>query len=202
MEYFKADTFGHRADIAKADLGYGWVHYGLIRAIKPRRVLCIGSRHGFIPAVLAQACKDNGKGQVDFVDPGYGPEDKNYWTGVGLWRTNKGKELFKKFGFKGWIKLYVTTSEEFAKKVKKDYDYIYIDANHSYKGVFLDYRLFWPRLKANGFMVFHDILVTDPKPEGIYGVSKLWKKIAKHGFFELPFKGSGLGVIQKVNERV
>src|SRR3989344_7950303 len=139
MEHFKADTYGHRADIAKADLGYGWIHYGLIRAIRPRRILCVGSRHGFVPAVLAQACKDNSKGQIDFVDPGYGAEDNNRWTGVGYWKTKEGKDSFKTFELDGWVRLYVMESIEFAKKFKKrKYEYIYIDGDHSYKGVSLD----------------------------------------------------------------
>lgn len=201
MEYFRADEYGHQASSEDADLGYGWIHYGLLRQIKPQRVLCVGSRQGFIPAVLAQACKDNNKGHVDFVDPGYGLDDKNHWTGIAYWRTKKGKECFSKFGLKNWINLYIMTSSEFASKLKRKYDYIYIDGDHSYKGVSYDYKVFWPRLKNYGFMVFHDVNVIDKKPEGKYGIHKLWKEISNKYAFELPFKGSGLGVIQKVNAR-
>lgn len=197
MNYFVADEYGHQASIRRADLGYGWVHYGLIRTEKPKRILCIGSRHGFIPAVLAQACKDNEKGYVDFVDPGYGPKDKNHWTGVGLWKKEKGRKLFKDFGLGKWIKIYVMTTEQFAGKSKKMFDYIYIDGDHSYKGVSTDYKLLWPRLRKNGFMVFHDVNVTGTKPEGKYGVNKLWNKITTKGSIEIPFEGSGLGIIQK-----
>lgn len=199
MVHFHADEYGHRANIAKADLGYGWIHYGLIRSIKPKRVLCIGSRHGFIPAICAQACKDNKRGYVDFVDPGYGPEGKNHWTGVGFWRTKEGKECFEKFGLGEWISLYIMESTEFAKKFKKrPYEYIYVDGDHSYKGVSTDYKLFWPRLKIHGFMVFHDVDVKRKLPEGIYGVQKLWAKISENSAVKLPFEGSGLGISQKI----
>jgi len=201
MEYFGTDEYGHQANLKKADIGYGWIHYGIVRAIKPKRVLCIGSRYGYIPAVLAQACKDSGTGFVDFVDPGYDPKDKNHWTGVGYWKTEKGKECFSNFGLGEWIALYVMTTSEFVKKSKKKYGYIYIDGDHSYKGVSLDYKLLWPRLMDFGFMVFHDVSITDQMPEGIYGVHKLWKKIANKQAFILPFKGSGLGAIQKVPQK-
>ena len=79
MNKFQADELGHQASLKKADLGYGWIHYGLIRQQKPKKLLCIGSRYGFIPAVMAQACKDNNLGKVDFVDAGYGETNKNHW---------------------------------------------------------------------------------------------------------------------------
>jgi len=198
LNYFIADEFGHRANIKNGDLGYGWIHYSLIKVIKPKRVLCIGSRYGFIPGVLAQACKENGIGFVDFVDPGYGAENKNHWTGVGYWKTDKGFQSFNKFGLKSWIKIHLETSINFSKKTKNMYDYIYIDGNHSYSGVFLDYKLFWPKLKKNGFMLFHDVCVKGLKPEGKYGVNRFWKEIkSKKKSIIFPFKGSGLGIIQK-----
>jgi len=200
MEHFIADEYGHRAKVSKSDLGYGWIHYGLVRTIKPSRILCVGSRYGFIPAILAQACKDNGRGHVDFVDPGYGPEDTNHWTGVGHWRNQEGNKSFYRFRLESWITLYLMESLEFAKKNKKRYEYIYIDGDHSYEGVSLDYKLFYKRLKKYGFMAFHDIDVKGKLSEGTYGTWKLWEKIKNNNSFEIPFKGSGLGFIQKVKD--
>jgi len=199
MEYFVADEIGHRTNYNKADLGYGFLHYGFVRTLKPLKILCIGSRYGFIPAVLAQACKDNHIGHVDFVDAGYGPEDKDHWTGVGYWKTKRGKGCFKNFDLARYITLYVMRSYDFAMRFRKRfYDYIYIDGNHSYKGVSLDYRLFWPKLNNYGFMIFHDVNVRGRKREGEYGVYKLWQEISKDkSCFIIPSKGPGLGVIQK-----
>ena len=199
MNTFHADEYGHEANIELADLGYGWVHYGLLRQIKPRRVLCIGSRHGYIPAILAQACNDNGFGHVDFVDAGYGSDNDNHWTGIGLWKTQAGKNVFRNAGLGNHISVYVQTTIEFADKYPlNEYEYIYVDGDHSYKGVSRDYKLFWPMLRGGGMMVFHDIGVKEKKPEGIYGVWKLWKKIKlTKQTMEFSFSGSGLGVLQK-----
>ncbi len=199
MESFRADEMGHQAKTSGADLGYGWIHYSFVRTIKPQNILCIGSRHGYIPAVLAQACKDNKKGHVDFVDPGYGPENKNHWTGVGYWKTKSGKRSFKKFGLEEFITLYVMTSAEFAEKRRKlAYEYIYIDGDHSYQGVKYDYEVFWPMLKNRGFMVFHDIFVKGMMSEGKYGTNELWTEISGKNAIDLHLKGSGLGIVQKV----
>ena len=116
MLAFRADEYGHECNVEKADLGYGWIHYGLIRQQKPKRVLCVGSRHGYIPAVIGQACQDNGFGTVDFVDAGYDQDQKGAWTGVGYWKTKEGREIFNSFGLGATVTLHVMTTKDFAKK--------------------------------------------------------------------------------------
>ena len=198
MTKFEADEYGHRANRESADLGYGWIHYGLIRQIKPKRVLCIGSRQGYIPAILGQACKDNGLGCVDFVDAGYGSGDENHWTGIGYWKTKQGRECFQKFGLGKYVKLFVTTTKEFKKRFpKRRYQYIYIDGDHSYTGVKNDFSYFFDTLDEGGYMVFHDVCVSGSHPEGEYGVHKLWSEISGRKGITFEFTGSGLGVLQK-----
>ena len=199
MLHFSADEYGHRANFETNDLGYGWVHYGLLRTIKPNNVLCVGSRHGYIPAILAQACKDNGSGHVDFVDAGFGLDDDNHWTGEGYWKKHAGKSTFLRFDLQNFITLHVMKTDQFEKisRKKMTYDYVYIDGDHSYEGALRDYNLFWPMLREGGLMSFHDISIKGKKPEGDYGVWKVWKKIAKKNAISFDFLGSGLGVLQK-----
>lgn len=199
MRAFQADEYGHECNTNNADLGYGWLHYGLIRQQKPKRVLCVGSRHGYIPAILAQACKDNGFGHVDFVDAGFGLNDEGGWTGVGYWKTKKGQNCFTNFDLDAYITLFVTTTVKFAKKYPNHvFDYIYIDGDHSFKGVSLDFKLFFPMLVKGGYVVFHDVCVNETKPEGEYGVWKFWNKLEKKfKGIKIHYLGSGLGIIQK-----
>lgn len=199
MKTFQADQMGHQADINKADLGYGWIHYGLIRQQKPKNLLCIGSRYGYIPAIMAQACKDNGYGKVDFVDAGYGEKDLNHWTGKGYWKTKKGLNCFKDFGLEKFIEIHVQTTKNFKqKKISKTYDYIYIDGDHSYQGVSFDAKNFWPNLNKNGYMIFHDICVKGKLPEGEYGVGKLFEEFSDNkSNIRINYNKSGLGIIQK-----
>ena len=79
----------------------------------------------------------------------------------------------------------------------RKYSYIYIDGNHSYQGVLFDYKVFWPRLLPGGLIGFHDIDVKTKKPEGKYGVGKLWKKIGKDKGIAFYGSWSGLGFLQK-----
>ena len=199
MKYFQADERGHQANTKNADLGYGWIHYGLIRQQKPKNLLCIGSRYGFIPAVMAQACKDNGFGKVDFVDAGFGDGDENHWTGKAYWKSTEGLNCFKNFGLGKHIKIFVQTTAVFKKEnKKKHYDYIYIDGDHSYEGAKFDFKSFWPNLNKNGYMLFHDVSVKGTLPEGEYGVNKLFEELSKvNPHISIDYNKSGLGILQK-----
>lgn len=202
IETFVADEYGHESNLQTGDLGYGFIHYGLIRQIKPKTVLCIGSRYGYIPAILAQACHDNGFGNVYFVDAGFGDEDEHAYTGKAYWRTPAGMKIFENFGLGKYITLFVTTTKKFAALYPHlTYDYIYIDGDHSYNGVAFDYKTFWPKLNNQGMMAFHDISIKETMPEGEYGVHKVFKAArAKAGALEFHFLGSGLGILQKLKK--
>ena len=176
---------------------------GLIRNQKPKHVLVVGSKHGYIPATCALACKHNRSGFVDFVDAGFdqnNPGDKvKAWGGVGIWKRIDSNKHFKKFNLNKRIAVYVTTTEKFRNKFpNKRWEYIYIDGDHSYAGVKADFRRFWPLLTKDGIFSFHDIHV-DKKEGTKYGVKKFWKELkVRKKYKMLEFSGKfGLGLIQK-----
>ncbi|SRR5258708_2510071 len=190
---------GHGADLQNySSLGLGMIHYASIRMLKPDRVLCIGSLRGYIPAICALACQDNGNGVVDFVDAGFGAETPLSWGGDGFWKKSDLKKHFLKMNL-AQMHTYVMTTTEFAKKFpERKYQYIYVDGDHTYEGVKKDYQLFWPKLDKNGLMSFHDILGEGYIGKAKFGVKKFWAEIPdKHkiSFFQ-PVK-SGLGMLQK-----
>jgi len=197
IEYYNGDG-GHRTNLKTGNLGFGLIHYSLILNLRPKRVLCIGSRKGFIPAMCALACQENGFGHVDFVDAGYGLENTNHWTGVAWWKRVNPAGHFAFLDLASWITAHIETTAEFARKTHARYQYIYIDGDHSYAGVKKDYGLFWPRLERNGFMAFHDVTIRGKQPEGEYGVWKLWNTLKKKNSITFPLPAeSGLGIIQK-----
>jgi predicted O-methyltransferase YrrM len=60
--------------------------------------------------------------------------------------------------YKDRIKTFDTTTTWFLSSVRKDpdYDFIYVDADHTTVGVLLDAELAWPQLKSGGIMAFDD----------------------------------------------
>jgi predicted O-methyltransferase YrrM len=197
IEYFDGYQ-KQNTDPSRGGLGFGLIHYSLIRNSKPKRILCIGSRKGFVPAICALACQDNQYGTVDFVDAGYDSDNKDhFWGGMGLWKRIDQRKYFSIFSIHKHIHLYVMTTEEFISKYKWNYQYIYIDGDHSYQGAKKDYLFTWKRLETGGFMVFHDITPKFTQDHQQYGVWKLWKELSNKHTISFPLKGNGLGIIQK-----
>ena len=136
---------------------------------------------------------------MDFVDAGHGQEEPTkHWSGVGFWKNVNAKQHFGTIGVAAFITTHVMTTSEYANKYpKKTYQYIYIDGDHSYEGVTLDYSLFWPRLDKGGFMSFHDVVARGYLDKGLFGIWKFWEELKENKII-LPFpKESGLGFVQK-----
>ena len=191
--------WGHQTTRETGNLGFGFFHFSLISSQKPKRVLCVGSQQGFIPAICALACKSNGIGHVDFIDAGYDQGHSKAWSGIGFWKKVNPSKHFALLGISNWISTYVMTTEEFSKKfLKRNYNYIYIDGDHTYEGVKNDFRLLWPHMKKDGFMSFHDILNKGYfRKKYEFGVWKFWQELEKsypHIYFS---QHPGLGLIQK-----
>src|SRR5437868_8053364 len=69
-EFPPLTKWGHLQTVEDANLGLGWIYYGLARVIRPKIVVVIGSYRGFVPLVLGKALADNrSDGRVIFIDP-------------------------------------------------------------------------------------------------------------------------------------
>lgn len=209
--YAKTDNW-HNINKNSANLGYGWLHYSIIRNTYPKNLLCIGSKYGYIPSIMAQACKENGVGTVDFVDAGYdqeSPEDNHlykssklnksrHWGGVGFWKKNNSHKHFQTLNLNKNINTHITKSNNFFKQNKKTkWQYIYLDGDHSYQGIKNDFQNSIKHLDDHGYILIHDIF-TESSKDLSYGVNKYWKEIKKknkYNLIEIPGK-CGLGVIQ------
>jgi hypothetical protein len=183
----------------KGDLGFGLIHYGLIKNLGQCRVLVVGSQKGFVPAICALACKETG-GFVDFVDAGLELKDKGSWGGVGIWKR-AGNEYWEPLAVEKHIKIHCTSSSGFVSGLERIpivYGYIYIDGNHSYAGVKADYKRFWPFLREGGMMAFHDVMVDKVTDYGRCGVKRFWEWVSnKHRNCVTISTSAGLGIIQK-----
>src|SRR5215471_16515938 len=112
-----AKPLGHHEEPATLNLGFGFIYYGLVRALRPRHVLVIGSGFGFSVVCLALGLKDNGRGSLTFVDPSYSVLREGPLRTVGgaaQWDDpHKVREHFRRFGLERVVTHHKVTSAEF-----------------------------------------------------------------------------------------
>jgi hypothetical protein len=69
--FHHAKPLGHHQEASKLNLGFGFIYYGVVRALRPKHTLVIGSGYGFSVVCLGLGIRDNGFGSLTFVDPSY-----------------------------------------------------------------------------------------------------------------------------------
>lgn len=85
------------------------------------------------------------------------------------------------------VKHYQLFSEDAARVIEGDFDFIFVDATHTYHEVKADIERWWPRVRSGGVMALHDVGHRDfpgvqqavdevfgPAPEGTTVVTLRW----------------------------
>lgn len=190
------------------NLGYGNIYYGLIRSIRPKHVLAIGSGHGFMPVMAGLAVKDNGVGKVTFVDPSYGgglaDGTANNKIKEGKWSDpKKTREFFAKFGLEDIVTHYKQANHEFFNDYRKHrlppISFAIIDGCHSYANAKFDLMNVLQRLNHGGIILMHD---TNHLAEyaGVFGVREVLNELDDNfNVVNLPGK-AGLAIVQRKGE--
>ncbi len=176
-------------------LGFGLIHYALVRNLKPIHALAIGSRYGYIPSIISMALKENGQGCLDFVDANYDDVQNGFakaFGGTGSWID--GGDRFTALGLQDVVKMHVMRSEEFFQRCDKSYDYIYLDADHSYLGCQFDLGAALRVAAPAALITLHDILVSGEP----FGVDRVFSELDSRSFNVMIIPvWPGLGIIQR-----
>ena len=202
-----AKPFGHNEKPESFNLGFGFLYYGIVRAIRPNHVLVIGSGFGFSVICLALGLKDNGQGRLTFVDPSFDVLKHGPWKtfgGRGNWdKPEEVAERFRLFGVDEIITHYKLTSEEFFAGFKAvslpKIDIAFVDGNHSYKNVRYDFSGTLEHTKRNSYIFLHDTNIYIREMVRNAGV-KRWLKLLKQEkecfeVLDFPFS-SGVAIIR------
>jgi hypothetical protein len=155
---------GHHEHASSRNLGFGFVYYSLVRALRPRHVLVIGSGYGFSVVCLGLGLKDNGAGRLTFVDPSYSVfRDGPLATmgGADFWRDPVHvRTHFGRFGLVDVVTHYKATSAEFFSRFHAlrlpRIDLAFIDGNHSLGAVQHDVVETLRRSRRNTYLLLHD----------------------------------------------
>lgn len=159
-----ARPLGHHEDAGTLNLGFGFLYYGLIRALRPEHVAVIGSGFGFSVVCLALALKDNGVGRLTFVDPSYsvlkhGP--LHTVGGTSQWDDPARVDAhFARFGIAGQVTHFKMTSQEFFLGYEgrglSRIDVAFIDGNHAFEEVRRDFIEVMRHTRRNSYLLLHD----------------------------------------------
>jgi hypothetical protein len=170
-------------------MGDGIVVYSLIQHMRAKNCVCIGSGGGFIPRIITQARLDLHKQGIfeGNEDYNWGDIGSTYvvdaCNGVGGPNDLENEDSFYRTHF--YPRFIKSTSEEayYDFFVRQDIkiDFLFIDGDHTYEGVKLDFDLYSNLLSDNGVVVIHD---TDEEYEKTLIVSEDSKK--EHHRFDGP----------------
>jgi predicted O-methyltransferase YrrM len=208
-----AKPFGHNENVRKLNLGFGFIYYGVVRALRPKHTLVIGSGYGFSVVCLALGLKDNGKGRLTFIDPAYSfLKDGPLATigGRGMWSDeDKVKNHFQRFHVGDIVTHYKMRSDEFFPSYQNlnlpSIDLAFIDGSHAYKDVKYDFIRVLERANKNTYIFLHDTNIYVRELIRHAGVKK-WLKFIKsrEEAFEVinfPFS-SGVALVRVLNPDV
>ncbi len=210
--YF-AKPFGHREDTGNLNLGFGFLYYALVRALRPKHTLVIGSGYGFSVVCFALGLKDNGLGCLSFVDPSYSLlKDGPLATvgGRGMWSEESSvRAHFERFGVQDLVKHYKLRNDEFFPAYDTlnlpPVDLAFIDGSHSYEDVKYDFTSVLAHSRKNTYILLHDTNIYIRELLTHAGVKKWMKSIKKQkDYFEMvnfPFS-SGVALVRVIDPTV
>lgn len=194
---------GHWQRAADNNLGMGWLYYGLVRLLRPRLAVVIGSYRGFVPLVLGKAVADNLEGgQVWFIDPSLVDD---FWKD-----PQRVREHFDRHGV-STVRHFPMTTQEFVSTDEyhrlAGVGLVFIDGYHTAEQAGFDFEAFAERLAPGGLVLFHDSLSTANcrlyGPERVYqrGVNGYLDQLRQQPrwqVFDLPFD-PGLTLVRKAD---
>jgi predicted O-methyltransferase YrrM len=194
--------WGHLQSVHDANLGLGWIYYGLARVTRPATVVVIGSYRGFVPLLLGKALHDNlDGGRVIFIDPSMVDD---FWRDPSTVASH-----FSRFGISN-ITHHLMTTQEYAQS--SDYialqrvEMVFVDGYHSEEQARLDYQTFEKLLVPNGFFLFHD--TAGCETSRVYGPDRAYQRRVRCFIdelkldpglqvFDLPFD-AGVSLVRRV----
>lgn len=210
------------------DMGDGLVVYSLIQFMRAKNCVCIGSGGGFIPRIMTQARLDlhrNGifEGDPDYnwgdigatyvVDPcnGVGGQS-NISNDDGFFRSKFHPRFIKETSENAYYNFFVLQGIKI--------DFLFIDGDHSYEGVKLDFDLYQNIISDFGIIAIHDsdkkysdnFIVSEDQKKHFYdfsGPSKFieefnsegWEifNLFNHGIIRSKPSSSGISLFKKKN---
>lgn len=181
--------------------------YSLTKMLRPLLIVEIGCFIGFSTIHFAKAFKEIGFGSIISIDA------FDWEVDVGKRMQNR-KEIAEYYRKKArmediitYIKGYSTeVYPQIAKQINNKIDLLYIDGDHSVKGVFGDFNTYYNDLRLGGYLILHDInplMCGCDGPRVLIEHLKVSRAVPKHlEIIEMQTRdGFGISVLRKKNKK-
>ena len=193
-----AKPLGHHESADDLNLGFGFLYYGLVRSLRPRHVLVIGSGFGFSVVCLALGLKDNDRGNLHFVDPSYSVLTDGPRQVV---------ERFARFGVEGIVRHHRQRSDEYFAGYDAagfpPIDLAFIDGSHAYADVRNDFLGVLRHARRNTYILLHDTNIYVREIVRHAGVKRWLRVVQRHSeafeTIDFPF-ASGVAIVRVVDK--
>lgn len=177
--------------------GHVFFAYDLVANTKPKTIVELGTHKGHSFFAFCQGIKDqNIDAKIVAVDTWQGDEHAGFYGDEIFDEVdNVVNHYYEKIKIQLIRKTFDEALDDFA---EKSIDILHIDGLHTYEAVKRDFEKWLPKVKEDGVILFHDIVVK----ERDFGVYKLWDDI-KRDYYTMEFYHSnGLGVIIKKDSKL
>lgn len=133
----------------------GKLLYNLAKNCKKGAIVEIGSWKGKSTICLGSGSLVGKKLKVYAIDPHTGSDEQKI-KGKNIWTFDEFKKNIKNVGLDDMIVPIVKTSKEASDDFDEDVGLLFIDGDHSYDMVKLDFDLWYPKVRYGGIIAFHD----------------------------------------------
>lgn len=168
----------------------GVLIYDLCLSTKPRSTLEIGMAYGFSTMYFLAAATKNQQGHHTAIDP----FQKSHWPGIGETHAN---EYAPKWGAEKAFCLIEDRSDRVATdlaRADKCYDVIFIDGNHRFDDVLVDFYLYAQLCTIGGRIIFDDMWMSSVQ------TAVDFIRTNRSDFMELRSSCSNVAIFQKLGE--
>ena len=143
---------------ASVNIDVANTYYSLTKMLRPLLVVEIGCFIGFSTLHFAQALKELGFGQIISIDA----FDWEVDAGKGMQNRHEVAEYYRKKAklesIITYIKGYSTqVYPQITDQIQNQIDLLYIDGDHSIKGVYADFNTYYNDVRVGGYLILHDI---------------------------------------------
>lgn len=174
-------------DSTRISVAQGIYLYDICLSIRPKETLEIGLAFGFSTIFILAALADGGGGRHTAIDP----HQRTTWQGIGLSHATELADSTHGLHFKCLAERSDRAIVDLIRK-KRRFELIFIDGNHRFDDVLIDFTLSAQLCSIAGYIVLDDMCLPSVRL-----VASFIRK-NRSDFVEMPSTSKNMGIFKKI----